>query len=317
MKGLYSIEPLTQHQVERIESTTGCLVNCVNRLDFAEMADVHPLVEVLICRDRDDVAGIASACPNLKFIYIVSVGVEKLPFELLRNRGIVVANAGGVNAEIMSQYALAYILSQSARVCENLENQREGRWKKFQCVDDLRGSTLLIVGAGRVGSLIATKAHAFGMRVIGVKNHVRPIDGFEKVVGLDCLDKELADADYVVCSIPLTPATEGIFDAKRFAAMKATATFVNISRGGLVDEQALVDALHAHVIKAAVLDVFQNEPIPCDSPLWRCRGLYVTPHSSGRLENFMDASIEQFAKNLRAYIDGAQLPNEVDLADGY
>lgn len=317
MTGLFSIEPLTQCQVELIRGSTGCGVRCIDRTAFAEMTDIHSSVEALICRDRDDVAGIVAACPNLKFLYVVSVGVERLPFELLREKGIVVANAGGVNAEIMSQYVLAYILSQSARVCENLANQRDGRWKRFQCVDDLRGAKLLVVGAGRVGSLIAKKANVFGMHVVGIKNHVHPVKEFERIVGLNCLEAELADADYVVCTIPLTPATKGLFDERRFAAMKETATFINISRGGLVDEDALVEVLHAHKIKSAVLDVFQKEPISADSSLWKCHGLYVTPHSSGRLENFMDVAIAQFVTNLQAYLGHEPLPNKVNLVDGY
>lgn len=314
---LYSIEPLSERLVELIKSSTENDVIYIDRSHFLEAKDEHSKVTALICRDRDDVAEIVKRCTNLSFLYIVSAGVEKLPFELLRERRIVVANAGGVNAEIMSQYAMAYILSQSARVCENLDNQRQRHWKRFQCVDDLSGKKLLVVGAGRVGSLLAHKASVFGMGIVGIKNKVCPVAGFDKIVGLDELDGELPEADFVVCALPLTTLTKRLFNRDRFSLMKSTATFINISRGGLVDEAVLVEALHNGLIKSAVLDVFDNEPLDSSSPLWGCPGLYVTPHSSGRLENFMDAAITQFTVNYNAYLAGGSVPNNVDLSNCY
>lgn len=315
--GLYSIEPLSESQVELIKSSTGETVTCVDRASFLDVREEHAKVSALICRDRDNVSKIIELCPNLVFLYIVSAGVEKLPFDLLKKKNIVVCNAGGVNAEIMSQYAIAYILAQSARVCENLDNQRNHRWKKFQCVDDLAEKTLLIIGAGKVGAMLARKASAFGMRIVGIKNNVCSVPGFDKVVGLMSLNEELPKADFVICTIPLTPLTKGLFDAKRFSLMKPSATFINISRGGVVDESSLVNALQTNIIRSAVLDVFDKEPLPPDSPLWNCRGLFVTPHSSGRLECFMDAAIAQFVTNFNAYCSGDPLPNKVDLVNGY
>ena len=315
--GLYSIEPLSPYQIELIKRSTECDVVSIERNVFFDAIEEHPKIRSLICRDRDRISDILGVCPNIQFIYIVSVGVEKLPFGLLRDKGVIVANAGGVNAEIMSQYAMAYILSQSARVCENLDNQRRRHWKKYQCVDDLSERKLLVVGAGHVGSMLAQKASVFGMRIVGIKNRVCPIAGFDKVVGLENLEEELSDADFVVCALPLTVTTSRLFNRDRFSLMKSTATFINISRGGLVDEVALVDALNNGIIKSAVLDVFDKEPLDCDSPLWECRGLYVTPHSSGRLEGFLDAAIAQFVANYNAYLIGGSIPNKVDLNNGY
>lgn len=284
---------------------------------FFEQTEVHPLIETLICRDRDRVADIIDLCPNLRFIFIVSTGVEKLPFAKLRQHHIRVANTGGINAPIMSEYAMAYILSQSARVCENLDNQRQHFWKKFQCVDTLSGQNLLIVGAGRTGQLLAPKAKAFDMNVTGVKKHPTSLANFDRVITLSELDEALPWADYIVCAIPLTPETTGLFNCHTFSLMKPTATFINISRGGLVVQTDLIDALMESKIHSAILDVYDQEPVSIDSPLWDVPNLYMTPHSSGRLENFMDHAIQYYIYNYQAYISGVAMPNEIRLNEGY
>lgn len=317
MRTVHSIEPLKPHLLSLIKEETGGNVSYIDRLTFFDCKDEHSKVEVMICRDRDNVSSIIDACPNLKMLFIVSTGVEKLPFDKLRNSNVVVGNTGGVNCDIMSQYAMGYILSQSARVCENLINQKNHYWKKFQCVDSLEGKNLLIVGAGRTGQLIAAKATPFGMNCVGIKNHISELANFQEVTTLENLDKYLAWADFVVCTIPLTPSTVGLFNYDRFCKMKPTATFINISRGKHVVTTDLIRALKEEKLKSAILDVFETEPIPQDSELWDLPNLYLTPHSSGRLENFMDEAIHYFINNYNAFLEGKVLPNKVNLTDGY
>lgn len=317
MTSVYSIEPLTPMQIKLIESLQSVEFIQLDRDRFFDSKYELDKIEILIARDRDDIAGIADACENLKFLFIVSTGVEKLPFPLLRQRKILVANTAGVNSCIMSEYAMAYILANSARVIENYQNQRVQLWKKFQCVDSLEGKRLLIVGAGRTGRLLAMKANAFGMKCVGVKKHIEDIVGFEKVINIEYLDEELPLADYVVCTIPLTPETKGLFNVHRFAKMSERSVFINISRGGLVVEEDLVSALQNGEIKAAVLDVFEKEPLTNESLLWNVKNLYITPHSAGRLENFIDCAISCFVDNLKAYMNNKKLVTLVNLTDGY
>lgn len=316
-KVVYSIEPLSDESVAKIKKSLNCEYCYIDRNDFLQKADVHRNVSVLICRDRDQVTEIVDVCPNLKMLSIVSTGVEKLPFEKLKERNIVVSNTGGLNAPIMSEYAMAYILSQSARVCENLLNQTKRVWKKFQCVDTLNEKTLLIVGAGRTGQLLAKKAKVFGMRVLGIKRQVSELENFDVVGNLDNLDIHLKSADYVVVTMPLTPDTRNLFDAKRFKQMKKESVFINISRAGLVKQDALIDALRNGTMGSAVLDVFEQEPISASSELWDVDNLYITPHSSGRLPNFVDEAAQYCIDNIKAFWNKTPLPNRVNLDAGY
>lgn len=198
---IFSIEPISQRSVEKIETILECHYCYVDRKTFLERTDIHNDVQILICRDRDAVSEIIDCCRNLAFLFIVSTGVEKLPFEKLIQRNILVANTGGINAPIMSEYAMAYILSQSARVCENLRNQINGVWKKYQCVDSLENQKLLIVGAGRTGQLLAHKAKAFGMNVVGIKKHISQLKDFDQIDSLENIDRHLNDADFVVLTL--------------------------------------------------------------------------------------------------------------------
>lgn len=314
---IYSIEPLTQRQSEVLRQQTSASLMIIERDDLFKRTDIHPLIEILICRDRDCVSDIIDFCPNIKFIFIVSTGVEKLPFAKLLQHNIRVANTGGINASIMSEYAMAYILSQSTRLCENLDNQRRHHWKKFQCVDSLFGQNLLIVGAGRTGRLLAAKAKVFGMNVTGIKKHPSTLANFDRIITLAELYDTLPWADFIVCTIPLTSETTGLFNSQTFSLMKATATFINISRGGHVVQSDLIDALVESRIHSAILDVYDQEPVSSDSHLWDVPNLYMTPHSSGRLENFMDHAIQYFITNFQAYISGMTMPNEIRLNEGY
>lgn len=317
MKYIHSLEGLNPSQLSLIEAETKCLVRMLSIDQLLENFDEHLIVEVLICRDRDDISSIINVCSNLKLIFIVSTGVDKLPFKRLLESNIVVCNTGGLNSEIMSQYVMGYILSQSVKICENLINQTNCHWKKYQCVDSLEGKNLLIVGAGRTGQLIASKASQFGLNCVGIKNHVSKLDNFREVTTLDSLNEYLGWADYVVCTIPLTPETTYLFSYDRFCKMKPTATFVNVSRGKHVVTEDLVQALKERKIKSAVLDVFETEPLMSDDELWKVPNLYITPHTSGRLENFMDGAIRYFINNYTAFTKGETLPNRVNLYDEY
>lgn len=317
MNKIHTIEPLTSFQQDILAQKTKLEVVQLDRKDFLSNINECQCIETLICRDRDQVSEILDSCPNLKLIFIVNTGVEKLPFAKLKEKGIVVCNTGGINAPIMSEYVLGAILQHSTRIKENILNQAKHHWKKFQCVDSLSGKKILIVGAGRTGQLIACKAKAFGMNVTGVKKHLGELPFFDKIVSLNALDKSLEDADYVVCVLPLTPDTYQIFDYSKFCKMKETAVFINISRGKLCVEEDIIKALDNHCLDSVVLDVFENEPLPADSPLWDCPNVIITPHSSGRLEDFMTEAIRYAANNIFAFINGLELPNKVNLENGY
>ena len=314
---VFSIEPFDQNLIDRFFNKIGIPLQYLDRNLFLQEHEIHSAVQILLCRDRDDVSAIIDACPNLKFLFIMSAGVEKLPFKKLKEHDIIVANIGGLNAPIMSEYAMAYILSSSTRIFENYENQKSFFWKKYQCVESLCEKKLLIVGAGHVGKLIAQKAKVFNMHVTGIKNHVSKVEYFDEICELEQLDKCLEKADFIVVCVPLTEKTRNLFNKDRFASMKTDAVFINISRGGLVCEKDLIEALLNEKIRTAILDVFEEEPLKNDSVLWNVPNLIVTPHCSGRLPNFKEEVINYFIKNIEAFLRNHKIPNRVNLDEGY
>jgi phosphoglycerate dehydrogenase-like enzyme len=317
MKKIHSLEPLSAEMVSQLETDLQMDVVQLFRENYFSKAAVNESVEILICRDRDNINFILDNCPNLKFIFIVSVGVEKLPFKRLKEKNIIVANPGGINAPIMSEYVLGAILAFSTRARENILNQEKHLWKKFQCVDSLADKVLLVVGVGHTGKLIAHKAKVFGMYCIGIKKHPRVVVDFDYVDTLDNLNSYLPKADFVVCTLPLTAETRKIFDKTRFCLLKKNAVFINISRSGLIDQTALVACLEEKTIKGAVLDVFDNEPLSENDPLWNVSNLMLTPHSSGRLENFILQTLPYIEKGICAFLKGNRIPNQVNLDNGY
>lgn len=313
---IVSIEPIADTIIERLASQS-VSVDVIDRSEDMNALISEKEPEVLICRDRDDVAGIIEFCPSVKLIFTVEVGVEELPFQLLLSKEIRVANTSGISADIMSNYTLACILGQCARTKENILNQQNRNWKRYQCTDSLQGKELLIVGAGRTGKEIARKAKVFDMKTIGVQRRPRPSVFFDRTIGVDCLDQELPMADFVVCTIPQTPLTEQLFDKGRFNKMKQGSVFINISRGAIVVEEDLVAVLDTGKIAQAYLDVFEKEPLPKTSSLWTHPKVQITPHQSGRLTDYMSRAMDMFVENYQAFVRGEMMPNEVDLSQGY
>ena len=182
----------------------------------------------------------------------------------------------------------------------------------------LRGTTALIVGAGSIGIETGRLLRAAGLRVRGIARTARaPDDVFESIAGPDALREELAAADHVVNVLPITPSTRRVFDEAAFAAMKASAVFVNIGRGSTVEEPALIEALRGGVIAGAALDVFEVEPLPADSPLWRMPNVLVSPHRAGDHEEWEADVVALFVENLRRFVAGEPLRNVVDVGLGY
>ena len=280
-----------------------------------EIALLNP--DIIICRNRDNIARFVKDCPNLKFVFIVEVGIEKLPFQELIRHNIRVANTSGISADIMSNYTMACILNHATKLEDDIFNMQQHHWIKFQTTDSLQEKTLLVVGAGRTGVEIAKKAKAFAMNTIGIVNHKRNIENFDRIGTIEELDKYLQIADYIVCTIPLTPKTMNLFDKSRFNHMKSSAVFINISRGAIVNEKDLLEAAEQQLFSKAYLDVFSIEPLPENHAFWNQPNIIVTPHQSGRLEDHLAKALTYFITNYVAYKEGLKMPNEVNLEQGY
>ncbi len=251
---------------------------------------------------------------TLKWVAVGGVGVDHLaPWDPARLR---VTNSAGVASDVMAQYALAAILALTFRFPAFLRAQFDRRWDPQQ-VGSIAGRTLAVIGLGHTGQDVARRAQALGLRVVGVRAHPQPMAGIARVYGPEALGAALAEADYVVVSLPLTERTRHVIDRAAIETMKPGALLVDVSRGGVVDGAALAAALAAGRLGGAALDVFEQEPLPPDSPFWGLENVIVTAHSSSTDDGWERRSVEMFCDNLERWQVGRALVNVVDPARGY
>jgi phosphoglycerate dehydrogenase-like enzyme len=255
---------------------------------------------------------------KLCFIQSIGAGTDQFPREELRRRGIRLASARGVNARAVAEHAMALILSLSRRLPEARDNQAKRVWREMigdlaVREDEIGGKTLLVVGLGDIGGRLARLAKAFDMRVIGLRRDTAAGHGVaDSVHRMDELSKLLPEADFVALTCPLTKETENLIDAEAFARMKPSTYLVNVARGRVVDEPALVGALATDRIAGAGLDVTAEEPLPPNSPLWAMPHVLITPHTAGETRHYEDNVIEILRDNLgRLWRGERHLRNEV------
>lgn len=242
--------------------------------------------------------------PKLKFIQSISAGTDQYLRDALKAANIRLASAQGVNARAVAEHAMSLILAMSRQLHFARDNQVKHHWRGMisdlsKREDELGGKTLLIVGLGRIGSHLAGLARAFGMRVIATKRD--PGAGGEAaddVFSNERLGEALPFADFVALTCPLTPQTEGLINAAVLAAMKPSAFLINVARGKVVDEPALLDALREGRIAGAGLDCTVEEPLPDKSPLWDIPNVLITPHTAGETTHYEDNVIDLLLENL-------------------
>ena len=321
------------------------------------MAGVHPRIE-LVVEGEDTAAWSAtlvdpemevlfgnhpprdlSAFPRLRWVQTASAGLDDVLGSDPWSHGITVTNGSGIHAVHMGQYVLGATLLWGERLEARLANRTGRRWDRPWAIETLRarrlrGRTAVIVGYGSLGREVGRLLHAIGMRVIAVKANptTRADQGWrepgtgdpdgilpERFVGPEALTDIVAEADVVVLTLPATPRTRGIIDASVLAAMPPGSLIVNVGRGALIDQDALIEALADGRIGAAVLDVTTPEPLPDDSPLWTLPGCLVTPHISalGDIEALWHTTALLFAENLRRYVAGEPLFNVTSPGAGY
>ncbi len=259
------------------------------------------------------------ATPKLRWYHTVSAGVENLPLPELAQRGIVLTNNSGSYDIQIAEHLLAFVFAASRQLHVYRDNQRAREWKEEQH-QELRDATIVVYGMGSIGGEIARLASAVGMRVIGVRRRAGPSESgvhIDRVVAADRLAEVVGEADYLAIAAPLTSATRGAISREVISRMKPTAWIVNIARGAIVDEPAMIEALQAKRIGGAALDVFTTEPLPKESPLWTIENVIITPHHSGSSPRVRERTLALFAENLRRYKAGEPLINRVDFEVGY
>jgi phosphoglycerate dehydrogenase-like enzyme len=256
---------------------------------------------------------LVARAPRLAFIQSISAGTDQYALDALEAAGIRLASAQGVNSEAVAQHAMALILALMRQLHLARDNQARRHWRGMisdlrQREDELAGKTLLIVGLGHIGSRLAKLAHAFGVRVIATKRDTSTGAGAaDAVFPPDRLLELLPEADIVVLTCPLSRETERLIGAKAFAAMKPSAILVNVARGRVVDEPALVAALADRRMAAAGIDCTVEEPLPADSPLWALDNALITPHTAGETRRYEDNVIELLLENVERIWRGETL----------
>jgi phosphoglycerate dehydrogenase-like enzyme len=263
-------------------------------------------------------------CPRLRWVHSATAGVERVLTPDAADRGLTITNARGVFSEPIAEYTMMMILSVVRRLPELMELQRERTWQPLPA-RELRQVTVGIVGLGSIGRHVARLATAFGARVVATRRDPEhgtadadPLsDSLDRILSHEQLPELLAESDFVVLGLPLTPDTENLMNAERLAMMKPGSWLINVARGPLVDQRALLRALRSGPLEGAVLDTLWEEPLPPSSALWDAPGLIITPHTSWSSGRVLDRSIELFCDNLVRYRDGREMLNLVDPGAGY
>ena len=258
-------------------------------------------------------------CPRLKWVQVTSAGVDRYLSRAFRRSTVVLTNASGIHATPIGEFVLGQMLMfvKGTPLCFELKQRKE--WRRYRS-GVLRGKTVGIVGLGSIGREVARLSRAFGMEVLAIRRstpraaRARNVD---RLLPREQLPRLLAESDFVVIALPHTRETDGLIGEKELAMMKSTACIINIGRGRIIDEDALVRALSENRIAGAGLDVFATEPLPPDSRLWDLPNVLFSPHVSGDMEDYDRQATQLFCDNLRRYLEGKRLFNVVGKRRGY
>jgi len=292
-----------------------------------------PEAEVLACGSADEVpeglnvdAVIAPTLPWLpqalarlggyRWIHFLSAGVEKIwdmPFD---KQDLLLTKSSGVHGAPMSEFAIGAMLYFAKSFDRFVEQSGRSEWRRHW-LDELTGRRLTILGMGHIGSALAERARVFGMDVVGVRRSETGNPGWPVTIGFDQLQARLADTDFLVVCLPLTSETVGMVDGRLLSGLKDGSVLVDISRGGVVSEGAVLDALDAGRLRGAALDVFEEEPLPAGSGLWGHPRVLLTPHVSGTAPRYMERAIDVFLQNVTSLEQTGRPSTPVDPARGY
>jgi phosphoglycerate dehydrogenase-like enzyme len=261
---------------------------------------------------------------KLKWIHSTAAGVAQLIYPELRDSGILVTNPSGIFSVPMAEHTMGMLLALARNFPDSVRHQDRSNWGQQEMWDlpqrfsELNGQLLLIVGYGSIGRELARRARAFDMRVWGVtRSGTGDTTHAERIVPASQLENVLPEADYVVLAAPETPETKQLIGASQIAKMKRGARLINVARGSLLDETALLRALEAGALGGAALDVTGTEPLPAQSPLWRAPNLFITPHTSAVSDRLWHRETAMLMDLLERWFDGRELFNRVDFARGY
>jgi phosphoglycerate dehydrogenase-like enzyme len=273
-------------------------------------------VDVLVCYNPFETLDI-SRMKKLKWIQLSSIGIDQLPLEYVKSSNIRITNNRGGYSIPMGEWVIMVMLELIKNSKRFFKQQMEKRWKVDTSVLELYRKRIGFVGTGSIAIESAKRLQGFGVEILGLNTNGKDVEYFDRCFGINEIDLMLSECDVVVITIPYTEATHYLIDEKRFSAMKDGVCFINVARGAIVDTNALVENLQNGKIRGAALDVFEEEPLCQDSPLWIFENVIVTPHNSWISEMRNQRRFDMIYENIARYIKNESLVNLVDLNRGY
>lgn len=313
---ILSLHKLQEKHIAMIKEVVPDAV--VNIAKASEASPYLPEADILIAFGQTDLAPLLPAAPNLKWIHALTAGVDKfLAIDNFRQSDIILTNSKGIHGIPIAEHVLGMMLSFSRCLFTAYNNQKAHKWQALKGIDELFEKTAAVIGLGSVGHEVAKHLKNMGMNVIAVKETLTPEPFVNTLYQASDLDKALFQADFVIVTLPLTPQTRNLFTLDKFKLMKPSAIFINVARGEIVNEADLINALENHIIAGAALDVFDQEPLPEDSPLWDVPNLFISPHHSSSSPYYISRTMRIFAENLRRFPAADSMLNVVDKIRGY
>jgi phosphoglycerate dehydrogenase-like enzyme len=265
-----------------------------------------------------------AAAKRLRWIHSPAAAVHQLMYPELVNSSVALTNSTGVHGPVVAEHAITLLLALAKRLPQAMQYQARHEWSQNQLWQgsprprEVADSTVLVIGMGSIGREFAARAKALGLRIMAIReNPAKGLDGADAVYGSAQIDEVLPQADYVLLCTPVTPATTGIMNAARLGKMKPDAYLINVARGPLIDEAALLDTLQHRRIAGAALDVFNQEPLLADSPFWSLDNILITPHTAAVTDRLWERHYRLIVDNMKRFLAGERLLNEVDKTRGY
>lgn len=314
MKVLFTVKLKEEQERELIASYPAINFYFSGSVDDASLKEA----EIIVTFGSDITDVVLDNAKSLKWIMVASAGVDHMPLELISRKNMLVTNVSGIHKTPMAESVLAHILAIKRSLPEIYALQETREWQTKIHSTELKGSTALIVGPGEIGAEIGRLLKAFDVRTIGCNRSGRQSESIDEMIKLDDLVGRLPEADFVISLLPSTRETKNVFTEIHFEVMKKSAVFMNFGRGDVVSEQVLIEALKSDKIKHAVLDVFEEEPLPVENELWALENCTVSPHVSSKSGKYIERSLKIFTYNLSEWLkEDRQFKNIVDLEVGY
>ena len=293
-------------------------VHTGNNLDF--LKEHAPQADVILngFHDGSALQAILPLATRLKWVHALSAGVEKVLSPELVESPVPLTNGRGVFGPALAEFSIAAMLFFAKDLRRLIRQQAAARWEQFD-VSFLRGQTLGVVGYGGIGRETARLAHALGIKVLALRRRT-PAENdpiLERSFAIDQFTEMLSLCDFIVAAAPLTPETHGMFGGNEFHFMKSNAVFINVGRGAVVLEEALIAALHQQIIRGAALDVFEEEPLPAGHPFYGMENVLLSPHCADHTTGWMELAVRQFIENFERFRNGQPLDFIVDKQAGY